>query len=80
MKHKVHIKYFGQIAEVTAKASEHILIATSSVEEIIQELTATYPALGSQEFNVAVDHVIVEKNTKICKEVEIALLPPFAGG
>lgn len=80
MKHKVHIKYFGQIAEATAKPSEFILIETSSLEEIIQQLTATYPALESQEFNVAVDHIIVEKKTKISKEVEIALLPPFAGG
>lgn len=80
MKHTIHIKYFGQIAEITAKANEHLSIETSSIDTIIQRLTNSYPGLASQEFNVAVDHTIVEKATIISKEVEMALLPPFAGG
>ncbi|MFQ3213084.1 MAG: molybdopterin synthase sulfur carrier subunit [Marivirga sp.] len=80
MKHKIHIKYFGQIAEITTKSSEYLNIETSSVEAIINQLNNSYPALASQEFNVAVDHRIVDKKTEISREVELALLPPFAGG
>lgn len=80
MKHKIHIKYFGQIAEITTKSSEYLNIETSNVETIINQLSKSYPALASQDFNVAVDHKIVENKTEISRDVELALLPPFAGG
>ena len=80
MQHKVHIKYFGQIAEITAKTDEHLTIETSSVEQLIHRLTQEHPALATQKYNVAVNHTIVDQKTTISKEVEIALLPPFAGG
>ncbi|WKV12438.1 MoaD/ThiS family protein [Marivirga harenae] len=80
MKHKIHIKYFGQIAEATNKTNEYLDVEKSSVEAVISQLNNSYPALVSQEFNVALDHKIVDRETEISKDVELALLPPFAGG
>lgn len=80
MKHRILIKYFGQIAEVTNKTSEYLDVETSSVETIINQLNHVYPSLKSQDFNVAADQKIVDRETEISGEVELALLPPFAGG
>jgi molybdopterin synthase sulfur carrier subunit len=80
MKHRILIKYFGQIAEVTNKTSEYLDVETSSVETIINQLNHVYPSLKSQDFNVAADQRIVDRETEISGQVELALLPPFAGG
>jgi molybdopterin synthase sulfur carrier subunit len=80
MIHKVHLKYFGQIAEFTGKSSEIITVETTIVKEILDLLNQSYPGLSAQEFNVAVDHEIVDTQHQVIKDIEIALLPPFAGG
>lgn len=80
MIHQVHIKYFGQIAEFTGKSSEIITVEAGIIDEVLNLLNKTYPGLSHQDFKVAVDHEITDKNKTITKDVEIALLPPFAGG
>lgn len=80
MKHKLHIKYFGQIAEITGKSFEIISVDSISIETLVKDLTQSYPGLRDQEFKVAVDHEIKDKSSQITHDAEIALLPPFAGG
>jgi len=80
MIHKVHLKYFGQIAEFTGKTSELLSFESGSITQLITHLEKNYPGLTDQDFKVAVDQEITDKNKTITKDVEIALLPPFAGG
>lgn len=80
MIHKVHLKYFGQIAEFTGKTSELLSFESGCITQLITHLEKNYPGLTDQDFKVAVDQEITDKNKTITKDVEIALLPPFAGG
>ncbi|MDB2587038.1 MoaD/ThiS family protein [Flavobacteriaceae bacterium] len=80
MNHKLHIKYFGQIAEITGKSFEIISVDSISIETLVKDLTESYPSLRYQEFKVAVDHEIKDWASQITHDAEIALLPPFAGG
>lgn len=80
MIHKVHLKYFGQIAEFTGKTSEALSFESGNITQLLTLLEKYYPGLTDQDFKVAVDQEITDKNKTITKDVEIALLPPFAGG
>lgn len=80
MIHKVHLKYFGQIAEFTGKTSEALSFESGSITQLLTNLEKNYPGLTGQDFKVALDQEITDKNKIITKDVEVALLPPFAGG
>lgn len=80
MNHEFHIKYFGQIAEITGKSFEIISVDAISIAQLVNHLTEFYPGLRDQEFKVAVDHQIKDRASQITQDAEIALLPPFAGG
>lgn len=74
------IRYFGMLTEVTEKTEEFLQTKKSSVSELVEKLTDQYPDLKNKDFKVAVNQKIVDGDYAINSEVEIALLPPFAGG
>ncbi len=74
------IKYFGMLAEVTAIHEEQIQIDSCSVAQLLEKLKDQYPKLGQNDFKVAVNQQLVDHTYSINNQVEIALLPPFAGG
>lgn len=75
----LQIKYFGMLTEITNRSDESLEFSGSTVNDLLTQLTATYPLLGNKDFKVAVDQVIVSNDHKITHP-EIALLPPFSGG
>ena len=75
----IHIKYFGQIAEVTKQDEESVECSVESISELIESLEAKYPDLKNKDFKIAQNQELVSADTKITG-AEIALLPPFAGG
>jgi len=77
---KLTIKYFGMLAEATAIAEEQMHVNSCTIADLLNTLENQYPKLQDKNFKVAVDHVLVDKHHIIRNEVEIALLPPFAGG
>ncbi|MBD0822985.1 NTP transferase domain-containing protein [Aestuariibaculum marinum] len=79
LKMTIHIKYFGQIAEVTQIEEETIEHDKATVSEFIKSLTLKYPSLKQKDFKVAQNKALVSNETILTGE-EIAILPPFAGG
>lgn len=79
---KIKVLYFGMIAEVIGHDIEIIEISNknSTVNELIKLLQAKFPKLEDMSFKVALNQSIVEENTKIGLNDEVAILPPFAGG
>jgi molybdopterin converting factor small subunit len=78
---KIHLKYFGMIAEALAKQDEVIILDSSkTITELKNQLEKTYPKLNTIDYRIAVNQNLVESNYKIETDSEIALLPPFAGG
>jgi molybdopterin synthase sulfur carrier subunit len=75
----VIIKLFGQIVDVVGSNSIQ-LDNISNTDELIQRLQLKYPALINSKYRVAVNRNIIQSNTALQQDTEIALLPPFSGG
>ena len=73
------IKYFGLIAEVIKCSEEQLEFSGTYINELIETVYLKYPKLKETDFQVAQNNEIVSKDVKVT-QVEIALLPPFAGG
>jgi molybdopterin synthase sulfur carrier subunit len=73
------IKVFGQLYDIVGGSSIEIDNA-SNTNELIKNLQTKYPALVNSKFKVAVNRNIIQSNTIIESNAEIALLPPFSGG
>ena len=78
-KTNINIKLFGQIVDIIGSNS----IQVNDVEntnELIQKLQKNYPLLLNIKYAVAVDKKVIQSNTLLQPNAEIALLPPFSGG
>lgn len=75
------ILYFGEVAEITDKIAENVLLKDNSLSELVSYLLSTYE-LAVEDIHIAINHTIVSINEPInLKETdEIAVLSPFAGG
>jgi len=77
----LQIHFFGMIAETLKK--EQLIIdnyqgnTLGDVEEMLKD---NFPELGGFTYKLALNKKMVNKETALEKENEIAVLPPFAGG
>ena len=69
---------FGQITELSA--AQIIIEAVADTDMLKQSLGELYPALIHKKYAIAIDKMIISKNTPINEGSTIALLPPFSGG
>lgn len=77
----IHLKYFGQISEVTGTNQETISIPSEiTLEELKMLLEKKYSGLQNKTYQCAVNLKLENGNFKLSDNSEIALLPPFAGG
>ena len=76
---KVH--YFGEIADITGKTTDNVVLKNASVAELLSYLQSTYKLLAD-DIHIAINHQLVskEKDTQLNETDEIAVLSPFAGG
>ena len=78
---KVKVLYFAQIAEITGKSSEEIILESGNTStDLIEILKNKYPAIGKQKYKLAVNQTLAQKEKVLKDNEEVALLPPFAGG
>jgi molybdopterin synthase sulfur carrier subunit len=75
----ITVKYFGQIAEVTNKDEETIKVPGEQVSDLLEVLNNKYDQLKNKDFQIAQNQELVALETELTG-LEIALLPPFAGG
>lgn len=73
------IKAFGLLAE-KLQASEFEFPYHQDTEQLLNALKESHPELQSSKFSLAVDKNLVQENTGLNGNEEIALLPPFSGG
>jgi molybdopterin converting factor small subunit len=75
---KIQVIIFGQLAEITGKS----LTATNITDtnELVKYLHKNFPALEKVKYKIAVDKKLVNQNTLLTENCEVALLPPFSGG
>lgn len=74
----VNIIIFGQIADITE--TDNLSVENiADTNQLVEHLTAAYPALRTAKYAIAVDKKIVKENTALNNNT-VALLPPFSGG
>ena len=76
------IKYFGAIADATAKNEERFDFGSNgiSLSEARQRLESQYPKIKLLAYSFAINQVIATDDKILNENDELALLPPFAGG
>lgn len=78
---EIHLKYYGQLAEIRGVEKETLRTERSSLRELLNDLYDQWPQLQLELFAVFINN---KKNTdlayKLISHDEISLLPPFAGG
>lgn len=74
----VTIIIFGQLTEITG--SSLVLKNINDTDELVRTLHRQFPALAAFKYKIAVNRKLVNENTLLTENCEIALLPPFSGG
>lgn len=77
---KARIKYFGLIAEKLTQSEEQIELDFSGQVNIREFLEERHALLKNQVYKIAIDCKITDLLVESKEIVEIAVLPPFAGG
>ena len=75
----LNIIIFGQIADITG-SNNIALENVADTNQLIEQLSSSYPSLASAKYAIAVDKKIIKENTPLNNNNTIALLPPFSGG
>lgn len=73
------IEIFGQLVDIIGGSSLEI-DTLASTDELKSKLFELYPLLKQKTFLIALNQKIINQNSSIEKESEIALLPPYSGG
>jgi len=73
------VKVFGQIVDIIGSNSFEVNEVTNT-DGLKQYLQTKYPALANPKYAIAVNRNIIQSNTGLEQDAEVALLPPFSGG
>lgn len=74
----VTIIIFGQLTDITGNSL--VLPDINDTNELIDSLHRQFPALATFSYKIAVNKKMVNENTLLTENSEVALLPPFSGG
>lgn len=77
---KANIKYYGMIAEKIGKSEESIDLDENYQSDLRNYFVKEHPFLNDMDYQIAVNQTLTEIIDTKTESVEIALLPPFAGG
>lgn len=75
-----NIKYFGMIAEKIGSVSESVELNIGNSYNLRTFFEDRYPEIKGMNYKIAVNQQITDFITEENNDLEIALLPPFAGG
>lgn len=76
---EINILVFGQITDITGKSSWK-LSGIKNTDELKVKLYEDFPDMKSMKFSIAVNKILIQKNTELHQDDTVALLPPFSGG
>ena len=77
---KGKVTYYGLIAERINKKEEHFEFEEEKTINLRSFFENKYPELNSIVYKIAINQELSEELMPDSEEVEISLLPPFAGG
>lgn len=74
----VNIQLFGQLKQITG--TPVLTTDATDTDGLKKEIAARFPTIENLTYLIAVDRTIVQTNTPIKADQELALLPPYSGG
>ena len=69
---------FGKLVDIAGNSVS--VDDAKDTDSLVNSLNKTYPALANTKYVIAVNKKIINQNTTLDNNSEIALLPPFSGG
>ena len=72
----VNVLLFGMIKDMIGSSSISIN-GVNDTNQLIRELYTMYPQLTEATFVIAVNRDVIQENTDLQQNAEVALLPPF---
>jgi len=78
-KMEVKVFFFGGLAEITGEGCIRVP-EVRDTDELIARLQVQYQALSQTRYRVVVNNRMIQENTSLDQQAEVALLPPFSGG
>jgi molybdopterin converting factor small subunit len=75
----INVLPFGMIKDITGSNSI-LLSEVNDTNELIHKLHSMFPKLMEAKYIVAVNRNVIQENTTLEENAEVALLPPFSGG
>ena len=75
----VNVVLFGMIKDITGSNSI-LLNGVNDTNELIHKLHSMFPPLTEAKYLVAVNRNVIQENTALEENAEVALLPPYSGG
>jgi molybdopterin converting factor small subunit len=76
---QITIMVFGPLQDITGW-NEKALDDIQDSESLVQALESIFPQFKGLEYQIAVNHDLIDQNTQFQDRDEVALLPPFSGG
>ena len=74
----ISIIIFGQLTEITGHSL--VLENIHDTNALVNTLHQQFPALATVKYKIAVNRKLINENTLLPLNCEVALLPPFSGG
>lgn len=75
----ISVLFFGVLAEVTGTSRKHYRDIKSFID-LKQRIGDDFPEITHYSFRIAVNNKIVNEDSLLRQDDEVAYLPPFAGG
>ncbi|MDD4108194.1 MAG: MoaD/ThiS family protein [Prolixibacteraceae bacterium] len=79
MEKYIRIKLFGIAVEKIGKRELNFPLVPDT-EKLNTSLIEKFPILKEIKFSIAVNRRLVNENSPLTEDSEVALLPPFSGG
>lgn len=73
------ILFFGQLTDIVQK-NEIYTEYFKDISELKNYLEKEFPKLKNAEYSISLNRIIINENTALADNDEIAMLPPFSGG
>ena len=77
---KINAKYFGMIAEKIGKTNETFEIEVNDQFDVKDFFENKYNEIKTINYKIAINQSLNSQINLNLNEIEVALLPPFAGG
>lgn len=74
----VNVLLFGRLAEVCGQ--KNIMFDMPDTDAVCEKIRIDFPEMKQLSFAIAVNQILIDRNTLLKDGDEVALMPPYSGG